>query len=66
MVASKPIDYNDFHSLIEIAVNLEKRIDADRHLSTPNSREDKKMWEDRLKTWLQRNYYNPGIIKHLR
>ena len=53
--------HNDFHYLIEIAVNLNKSIEEERRLSTPSGRNKKIFWEKKMKEWLEDNYNDPGI-----
>ena len=57
----KCINYKNFHSLIEIAVNIDKCIANEKQYSTPESRIERLQWEKKLKKWLKRNYDNPGI-----
>lgn len=57
------LNTKNFHSLIEISVKLNKAIKAQRKLSTPLSRKEKMIWEQKLNLWIEHNYEDPGIIK---
>lgn len=57
------LNTKNFHSLIEISVKLNKAIKGERKLSTPLSRKEKMIWEQKLNLWIEHNYEDPGIIK---
>ncbi|HEY9362141.1 MAG TPA: hypothetical protein VIQ00_02685 [Chitinophagaceae bacterium] len=56
---------NNFHYLIEIAVNLNKSFEQEKRLSTPKTRKDTAFWKEKLKEWVKVNYENAGIVKNL-
>jgi hypothetical protein len=57
--------YKDFHSLIEIVVKMNKRIDE--HIENPTNltRINLRNSQNVLKRWLYKSYENPGINKKL-
>ena len=57
--------FNDFHYLIEIAVNLNKSFEEEKRLCTPKTRKDTIFWKEKLKEWVKVNYEDAGIIKNL-
>lgn len=54
-------NYTDFHYLVEIAVNLNKAFEEEKHLSTPKTRGNVTIWKTKLKEWVKINYEDGGI-----
>lgn len=65
-MSSTHFNYHDFHYLIEIAVNLNKWIESEKRLSTTTTRQNKTIWENKLKEWVKVNYEEDGIIQNLK
>jgi hypothetical protein len=61
----KQTDFKDFHSLIEIVVKMNKRIDE--HIEHPSNltRINLRNSQNNLKTWLRKCYDDPGINKRI-
>jgi len=51
----------DFHRLIEIAINLDKHLDANRRFPNPKSNDSIKKLQKAMKEWIKKNYNDPGI-----
>lgn len=54
---------NDFHYLIEIAVNLNTALENHQQMNTPLTRKDLAWWRSRLRKWIAENYEKDGINK---
>lgn len=55
------MDYKNFHSLVEIAVKLDKYIEKESKIATSDNKKNRKTWHRNLKRWLKENYENNGI-----